>query len=197
MGCNAKYNMEERCFNCTIKTSGICPGVFTDNKGNISKNYAKGCILEGNFNEIYENMEACLVPSNYIEICNELAKQSNCFSRKVGALLVQDGKIISKAYNYSIACKDKCIRKNLPSGSRLIDLCTSVHAEWQVINEAGKDAIGADLYVNVTPCFTCVKMIIHSKIKRVIYDEFYPDESGIKMLKDAGIELIKYSDMNK
>jgi dCMP deaminase len=50
---------------------------------------------------------------------------------------------------------------------------------------------GATLYVTYSPCKDCSKMIIQSGIKKVIYREDYRDLSGIKILRESGIDVLK------
>jgi dCMP deaminase len=71
----------------------------------------------------------------------------------------------------------------------------TVHAEQNCITFAAKNGISTnncDLYVTVSPCKTCAKLIIQSGIKRVIYKNLYKDEEGIKFLKNRGIKVEKF-----
>ena len=55
---------------------------------------------------------------------------------------------------------------------------------------------GATLYVTLSPCFDCAKLIIQSGIKRVVYIEKYRSEDGLKLLEKAGIEVEQIENLN-
>lgn len=47
------------------------------------------------------------------------------------------------------------------------------------------------IYINTQPCILCTKMIINAGITRIVYEEGYPDELSLEMIKESGIELVK------
>jgi dCMP deaminase len=81
----------------------------------------------------------------------------------------------------------------IKSGTRH-EICRAVHAEQNALIQAGKAAKGSTLYINAYPCKICAKMIINAQVKRVVVTGSYPDEDGIKLLTEAGIGLLIYSD---
>jgi len=48
------------------------------------------------------------------------------------------------------------------------------------------------MYITISPCVECSKLIIQSGIERVVYKDFYRDDRGIKLLKQAKIEVNQY-----
>ena len=67
-----------------------------------------------------------------------------------------------------------------------------LHAESNAISKCAKwhsSTEGATLYVTLSPCFDCAKMIIQSGIKRVCYEELYRDSTGLDFLKKNNIEV--------
>lgn len=78
-----------------------------------------------------------------------------------------------------------------------------VHAELNAILSASPHSVkGATLYVSKSPCNECMKSIIQSGIKRVIYIEPYAEHSlsyssSLRMAKAAGVELIQYNPSGK
>lgn len=71
-----------------------------------------------------------------------------------------------------------------------------LHAESNAIAKCAKwisSTEGATLYVTLSPCFECSKMIIQAGIKRVCYEEEYRDKTGIEFLKKNGIIVDKIS----
>lgn len=140
-------------------------------------------------------------------MCKLVSTWSSCYksNRKVGALICRDKRILTTGYNgagsgiKSCMDKGKCMREelNIPSGTRH-ELCYAVHAEQNAIIQAAKMGIsveGATLYCTHQPCAICAKMIINAGIKRVVYDEGYPDEFSIEMFNEAGVKVEKYKDL--
>ena len=142
----------------------------------------------------------------FIDMAEVVGSWSSCYqeNRHVGAVIVKDKHVLATGYNGAPAgvksCKDKgeCLRKklNIPSGTRH-ELCFAVHAEQNAIAQAARFGIsveGATIYVTHQPCTICTKMIINSGIKKVIYKHGYPDDFSLELLKEAGVELIKWEE---
>ena len=73
-------------------------------------------------------------------------------------------------------------------------MCRALHAEQNAIILAariGNTTDGATIYVTNQPCVICAKMCINAGIRRIVYKDSYPDELAVKMLNEAGIELVK------
>lgn len=116
------------------------------------------------------------------------AENSYCQRRRVGALIVKDNMIISDGYN------------GTPSGFE--NICEDetgitkpyvLHAEANAITKVAastNDSSGATIYITASPCLECAKLIIQSKIKRVVYDDEYRLKDGIELLQRAGIEVV-------
>ena len=67
-----------------------------------------------------------------------------------------------------------------------------LHAEANAITKIAKSnnsSDGSTLYVTLSPCLECAKLIIQSGIKRVVYNEEYRNPDGLELLKKAGIEV--------
>lgn len=136
----------------------------------------------------------------FMEIANLASKRSSCLSRQVGAILVKNNAIISTGYNgaptKSKHCEEiGCIRKKMqiPSGERL-DICRAVHAEQNALLQAAKNGVatdGAKIYITVTPCFQCAKMIVNAGIKEVIVGGNYPDERSMELFEEVGVKIRK------
>jgi dCMP deaminase len=121
------------------------------------------------------------------------ASLSKSKRKKVGALVVKDGTIISDGYNGTPT--------GFPNDCEDIDGNTHwyvLHAEANAILKTARstqDISGSTLYLTLSPCKDCSKLIIQSGIKRIVYLEDYRDLDGIKILKTAGVEIIKISDL--
>ena len=120
----------------------------------------------------------------------EWAKLSHCNRKQVGALIVKNKTIISDGYNgtpsgFTNACEDE-------EGNTHWYV---LHAEANAILKVAKstqNAEGGTLYITLSPCQECSKLIIQAGIKRVVYLKQYKDESGIEFLQKFGIETTHF-----
>ena len=112
---------------------------------------------------------------------------SKCTRKKVGSVLSKDGRIVSIGYNGTPAgCKDNT-GEYLDSAGDIVSSNKIIHAEANSILFAAKNGISTKdciLYVTLSPCVECSKMIIQSGIKEVVYSEEYRDRSGIDFLSE-------------
>lgn len=119
----------------------------------------------------------------FMNIAYEFASLSNCVSRRVGAVAVQDGRIVSTGYNGSLVGMVNC-NELFPNYNKLIDRNLhhfwsndhEIHAEMNVILYASKHGISLDgctLYTTTHPCNQCLKNILQIGIKTILYDESY------------------------
>ena len=125
----------------------------------------------------------------YLKMALEWAKLSHCKKKKVGSLIVKDQMIISDGYNGTPSGFDnECEDKNGKTHWYVL------HAEANAILKTAKsthNCHGATLYLTMSPCKDCSKLIHQSGIKRVVYLEKYKDDSGIKFLQEAGVDVEK------
>ena len=136
----------------------------------------------------------------FMEIAYVVSKRSTCIRRQVGAVVVKDRRILATGYNGAPTgvkhCdKTGCLRQELkiPSGERH-EICRAVHAEQNAITQAalhGVSVNGADMYVTVTPCFICGKIIVNAGIKKVYIDGDYPDDKTLELFEEAGVVIEK------
>lgn len=125
----------------------------------------------------------------YLKMASEWSNNSCCRRKKVGALIVKDNMIISDGYNgtpsrFSNDCEDA-------DGNTQWYV---LHAEANAITKLAKStqsSEGSTLYITLSPCRECSKLIIQSGIKKVIFKEEYRETSGLKILKEAGISLLR------
>jgi dCMP deaminase len=139
------------------------------------------------------------IDTYFMNIAKVVAKRSTCLRQNVGAVIVRDKRILSTGYNGAPTglphCLDiGCLREelNIASGERH-ELCRAVHAEQNAIIQAavhGVSIAGGTLYTTHQPCIMCAKMIINAKIKKVVYGKRYPDERGLKFLREAKVEVV-------
>ena len=123
----------------------------------------------------------------YLKMALEWAKLSYCKRRQVGALIVKNRMIISDGYNgtptgFENACEDE---NNYTKWHVL-------HAEANAIMKVSastQSSEGATLYITLSPCKECSKLIFQSGIKRLVYHKAYKDNSALEFLKKAGLEI--------
>jgi len=130
----------------------------------------------------------------YLRMAQEWAKLSYCDRKKVGAIIVKDNMIISDGYNGTPSGYKNCCEDEGGDTQWYV-----LHAEANAILKVAKStqsAENATLYITLSPCKECSKLIIQSGIKRVIYKDEYKDTSGIDFLKTYGIETIHIADNN-
>lgn len=80
------------------------------------------------------------------------------------------------------------------SCSEMVTKKEVLHAEANAITklcQSGQSSEGATIYITMSPCFECAKLIIQAGIKRVVYKEQYRETAGLEMLKEAGIEVVQ------
>lgn len=112
----------------------------------------------------------------YLERCRTIGAASNCVNRKVGALVISNGRTVGTGYNYNPVpkgplCAAGCPRAGLPPEKRTgdYDLCLYVHAEAAALIEAGEQADSGTLYCTDHPCPGCWKLIYTAVIWRVVW----------------------------
>ena len=122
----------------------------------------------------------------YLRMAKIWAENSYCKRRQVGALVVKDQMIISDGYNGTPSGFDNVCEENN------VTLPYVLHAEANAITKLARssnNSDGATLYVTDAPCIECSKLIIQAGIKRVVYARNYRLDDGIRLLKQANIEV--------
>ena len=129
----------------------------------------------------------------YLKMALEWGKLSHCKRRQVGALIVKDKMIISDGYNgtptgFDNNCEDE------ENYTRWYVL----HAEANAITKVSsstQSSKGATLYVTLSPCRDCSKLIFQAGIIRVVYYEEYKDRSGLDFLIEGGVDVTQISNL--
>ncbi len=127
----------------------------------------------------------------YLRMAREWAKLSYCKRRQVGALIIKDRMIVSDGYN------------GTPSGFENFCEDEEGYTKWYVLHAEANAILkmasstnssqGGTLYLTLSPCKECSKLVHQSGIKRLVYIERYKDDSGLKFLEKAGVELEQIS----
>ena len=125
----------------------------------------------------------------YLSMAKRWSELSHCTRKKVGALIVKDRMIISDGYNgtptgFENPCEDE---ENYTKWYVL-------HAEANaILKVAGstQSCKGATLYLTLSPCRECSKLVYQAGIKRLVYDKAYKDTTGLEFLQKAGVEVVQ------
>lgn len=143
--------------------------------------------------------------TRFMEMARLVSTWASCYKadRKIGAVIVLDKRVMTTGYNGAPAgvktCTERgeCLRQKLgiASGTRH-EMCYAVHAEQNAIIQAAKLGIridGATLYCTHQPCILCAKMIVNAGIKRVVYEQGYPDDFSREILAEGGVSVEQYT----
>ena len=123
----------------------------------------------------------------YLKLAREWGKLSHCKRKQVGALIVKERMIISDGFNGTPSGFDNCCEDE--EGKTKWEV---LHAEANAILKVAsstQSTKGATLYITLSPCTDCSKLIHQSGIKRVVYANAYKDLSGLEFLEKAGVEV--------
>lgn len=129
----------------------------------------------------------------YLRMALEWSKLSYCKRKQVGALIVKDKMIISDGYN------------GTPTGFENICEDEAGYTKWYVLHAEANAILkvassthacqGATLYITMSPCKECSKLIHQAGIKRLVYLNEYKDNSGIAFLEKAGVSIQHITDL--
>ncbi|MEY4968930.1 MAG: riboflavin biosynthesis protein RibD [Bacteroidota bacterium] len=133
------------------------------------------------------NTKTAKYDAAYLRMAAEWSKLSYCQRRQVGALIVKGRSIISDGYN------------GTPSGFENFCEDEEGYTKWYVLHAEANAILkvasttqsceGATLYLTMSPCRECSKLIHQAGIRRVVYATEYKDLSGVEFLRKAGVEV--------
>lgn len=141
-----------------------------------------------------------------------IAERSTCSRAHVGVVIAHESRVVSQGYNGAPAGMDHCNHtcdcgfpgkdgllfkdKHLSNCATYSGCQIAIHAEANAIAFAAKHGVstnGASLYTTMAPCLSCSQLIINAGILRVYMLSEYRDDSGVHLLKRAGIGVIPWS----
>ena len=129
--------------------------------------------------------------STYIKMATEWSELSHWDRKQVGAIIVKNGMIIADGYNGTPSGFDNCCEDHSGETHWYV-----LHAEANAILKLARSnnsAEGATLYITLSPCRDCSKLIHQAGIVRVVYRYEYKDTSGLDFLKSANVEVDQIS----
>jgi dCMP deaminase len=129
----------------------------------------------------------------YGELADFIGQQSTSRRFKCGAVLVEDGleNIIAFGYNGTPRGWDNNCEHYNDSSEELETKREVLHAETNAIAKVARttsSSEGSTLYVSLSPCYDCAKLVYQAGVVRVVYNKEYRDRSGIDFLLEAGVE---------
>ncbi|MCU0431158.1 MAG: dCMP deaminase family protein [Cytophagaceae bacterium] len=140
----------------------------------------------------------------YMELADSIARRSHCVHRQVGAVLAKDTRIISIGYNGppegTHNCDEEWPEKGCPKDSK--GSCSlALHAEQNALLYAmknGADIKGSTLYLTLSPCLACARLLYSAEVKKVVFRHSYAAykglacDEGVDFLRKFGVEVIQY-----
>ncbi len=135
------------------------------------------------------------IDDHYLEMVALVASRATCPRRSVGAVLVDDrGRLVSTGYNGPPSGMAHCTERPCAGAASIggaREACDAVHAECNALLQAQASRRSPHtLYVSVTPCFFCAKMLVTAGVRRVVALAAYKhDKYGVDLLLRAGVEL--------
>src|SRR3990167_7452156 len=142
----------------------------------------------------------------FMMLADVVKKRADCTSRQVGAIIVRDNRILTTGYNGTPNKIKNCTEggcwrcrkryKKLIGPFEYEESCICIHAEQNAIIQAayiGTSTKGATVYSTTNPCSSCAKMLINAGIVRLIYIQAHHDAEGVKLLKKAGVVLLRWT----
>jgi len=141
----------------------------------------------------------------FMDLAQNLALRSHCTRAQVGCVLTKDTRIISIGYNGPPSGTHNCDEDFKEEGGCPKDSkgsCSlALHAEQNAILYASKNGAsieGSTIYVTLSPCISCARIIFSMKIKKVIFLHSYaaykglPTDEGVEFLRKFGVEVVQY-----
>jgi dCMP deaminase len=142
----------------------------------------------------------------FMQMARLVATWSSCYQpgRAIGAVIVKDKRVMTTGYNGAPAgmrtCKERgfCLRRqlNIPSGTHT-EVCYAIHAEQNAVIQAAKLGVsieGGTLYCTHQPCSVCARIMVNAGIRRVVYEQGYPDAFALEFFRETGVALERWEE---
>ena len=124
----------------------------------------------------------------YMRMAEELAKRSTCARNQVGSVIASADltQVLGIGYNGNA--------RGLPNACDGTEpgRCGCIHSEANALIKAGAQTPGKVMFVTVSPCVMCAKMVVNSNVARVYYRNAYRDPAGVDVLVRGGVEVEQY-----
>lgn len=124
-----------------------------------------------------------------------IATRATCDRLHVGAVIVNDHRILSTGYNGSLPRAPHCDEV----GHLIVDdhCKRTTHAEMNAIAQAAANGIKIDrahIYITHAPCPECFRMILASGINRIFFSDLYTlTQEHVDLYNEiAGVRIIEF-----
>lgn len=137
----------------------------------------------------------------FMRIALLVAERATCNRAKIGAVIVKDKNIIATGYNGSPAGHPHCtdvgcliyVSRN-PDGEEEENCFRTIHAEINAVAQAAKHGTaidGADIYINASPCYHCLKTLVNTGIRRIFYHKPYKIHRIRDLVENSPVSLVQ------
>ena len=145
----------------------------------------------------------------FMDMAKLVGSWSSCIrkNRQVGAVIVKNNRVLATGYNGApsgvLNCVERgfCLRDKLKIKSGIMqEMCYAAHAEQNALAQAAKlgHAVeGATIYITHSPCSVCSRILINAGITRIVFDENYPDDFSIELLKESKTKFEQFGKIKK
>ena len=126
----------------------------------------------------------------WMRVAHTIAERSVDPRHQVGTIIVTEDntQLLSLGYNGNYKGGPNKVESEEPGQSGLI------HAEQNALIKLDyNNPKKKKMYVTLSPCSHCAKMIVNANINEVIYDQKYRDDSGLNIMSSAGITVRRFS----
>ena len=136
----------------------------------------------------------------WMNVAQVISTRSTCIRRQIGCVITVDNLLVSTGYNGSCSkldnCSDKqvCLRNelNIASGTEL-QTDAAIHAEQNALINCPIPlrftTLPKTMYVTTYPCPICAKLIIQSRINRIVCYSAYSNQDAMELFAASGIEV--------
>lgn len=125
----------------------------------------------------------------FMLLAEQAAKRGTCSRLQVGAVVVQNFRVIGTGYNGAPKNTDHCVHYDDTPCE------ISVHAEANALlhmrSDEGAWGCPTLMYCTHMPCFECSKLILNTPITTVYYREWYGRNAGHDLLATGGVRIVR------
>lgn len=137
----------------------------------------------------------------FMKIADVVGERATCDRGRASCVVVKDKRILVTGYAGAPAgvahCDDVGHEMHTvihEDGTKSEHCIRTAHAEQNAIANAARNGVavnGGTVYVNMTPCYTCAKILINAGIKRIVAKkDYHAGQRSKEIFKEAGVELV-------
>lgn len=138
-----------------------------------------------------------ITENDFMNLAFREAENSSDWWRKIGAVLIKDGKVLFSRVNNHVPHPQQQYAdgdpRNASHKGQDLDKYTSIHTEAGIVADAAREGVsldGAEMYVTDFPCPVCAKQIATAGIKKLYFTNGYAVLDGESILKNSGVEIV-------